>query len=117
MNKWNFGKEMAMEKVAQLEKNSKEKYIQGNHDSYERLWDEFHEMHDPKAKSDGGRRREGVRLRDATMLYREVQTAMAAGEIQYDRHYPRPGLNRLDSDRRALRFILVKRWRVLLQQI
>merc|ERR1719160_721404 len=103
--------------LCSIARASLEKYIEGNHDAYERLWDDFHEMHDPKVFSEDNRRREGVTLRQATLLYRETKTAMEAGEREYDLRYPHPGLNRLDSDRRAVRFILVKRWRVLLQYI
>jgi hypothetical protein len=117
MDKWRFSKATAIEKVAKLELHSTDKYIQGNHDSYENLWDDFHSMHDTKSKGEDNRRRQGVCLGEATLLYREVQTAMAAGESEYALRYPHPSLNRLDSDRRALRFILVKRWRVLLQHV
>jgi len=117
MERWVVGKAMAMHKVSKLELDSKDKYIAGNHDAYERLWDEYHEMHDSKAKTCDNRRREGVTLRGATMLYKEVQTSLKAGEHEYDLRYPQKGLNRLDSDRRAMRFILVKRWRVLLRHV
>jgi hypothetical protein len=117
MEKWSFGKAAAIEKVSKLELDSKDKYIAGNHDAYERLWDEYHEMHDHKATGEDNRRREGVTLSGATMLYREVQTSLKAGEHEYDLQYPNPARNRLDSDRRALRFILVKRWRVLLRHV
>jgi len=117
MGKWVFGKEKAIEKVAMLELHSKDKYLNTNHDTYRRLWDDFHELHDPNKPGQDNRRREGVSLREATLLYREVQTATKAGESEYNLRYPNPGLNRLDSDRRALRFILVKRWNVLLQLV
>lgn len=117
MDKWGYGKAMAMEKVSRLELHSKDKYIAGNNDAYERLWDEFHEMHDPKAMGEDNRRREGVCLRAATLLYKEVQIALQAGESEYKLRYPHPGLNRLNSDRRALRFIFVKRWHVLRQHV
>eukprot|EP00746_Dinoflagellata_sp_MGD_P111841 gnl/MRDRNA2_/MRDRNA2_48645_c0_seq1.p1 gnl/MRDRNA2_/MRDRNA2_48645_c0~~gnl/MRDRNA2_/MRDRNA2_48645_c0_seq1.p1 ORF type:complete len:209 (-),score=30.80 gnl/MRDRNA2_/MRDRNA2_48645_c0_seq1:298-858(-) len=117
MEKWNFGKAMAIEKVSQLELDSMDAYIAGNHEAYERLWDEYHEMHDSKALGEDNRRRDGVTLSCATLLYREVQTSLKAGEHEYNLQYPRTVLNRLDSDRRALRFILVKRWRVLLRHV
>jgi hypothetical protein len=117
MNKWAVGRAMAMEKVAKLELQSKDKYIEGNHDAYEHLWDDFHEVHDAKAIGADNRRRDGVSLREVILLYREVQTALAAGENEYGLRYPHRSLNLLDSDRRALRFILVKRWRVLLQHV
>jgi len=117
MDKWNFGKAKAIEKVAKLELYSQDRYIEGNNDAYERLWDDYNEMHNPNARSWDNRRREGVSLREATMLCREVQTAMKAGEKEYDLRYPNRGLSRLDSDRRALRFILVKRWRVLRRHV
>merc|ERR1712224_572595 len=103
MNKWVFGRALAIEKVAQLELHSKDKYIEGNHDAYENLWDDFHDLHDAKAIGADNRRRDGVTLREVVLLYREVQTALAAGENEYGLRHPRLGLNRLDSDRRALR--------------
>lgn len=118
MCKWQYGKASAMEKVQKLELHSKDKYIKNNHEAYVQLWDDYHDMHDPNKRGDDNRRREGVKLREATLLYKEVQTAKEAGEREYRLRYPHLGLkDRLDSDRRALRFILVKRWNVLLELV
>jgi len=117
MGKWSWGNSTAIDKVAKLELHSKETYINDNHDKYDRLWDYYQRIHDPKAIGKHDRRRDGVSLGKTSMLFKDVQTSMQAGQHKYDLEYPSKGLNPLDSNRRALRFILVKRWRVLLELV
>jgi hypothetical protein len=107
MRKWLVGKAMAIEKVGQLELNESDLYLRGSNESYERLWDEFDALLKDKDR----------KLKSVMLLYKEVKTACVAGENEYEHRYPHKGILDKSPERRAYRFMLVKRWHVLLDRV
>jgi len=82
MDKWVVGKAMVIEEVHRLESSSVgDAYVQGNHDSFDRLWDDYQMLH---------REERAFRcLKTVLLMYRQIHTAYTASETEYRLRYPK----------------------------